>query len=255
MEVEEAAQHIREMVDPDANIIVGSAFNDDLNGKMRVSVVATGIESQQAALKAGQSQSTRTVATGGMFGPRVVLPAAGPGVGEAPPEPTPPNGGGGGGGGGGGLHQSSPAGGPMAAGIFGTPGGTFRPAASTAAPAPVAGLDDMDDAGLSDDDILELGEPIAPAAQDAIEEELLPVIAELPLPPPVAAEPAAPAEQEEPAPERQAPQRRQTLFERMMERARGPKVEEEAPQTLAPEPEVEAEDQTQIPAFMRRQRN
>ena len=31
MEVEEAAQHIREMVDPDANIIVGSAFNDNLN--------------------------------------------------------------------------------------------------------------------------------------------------------------------------------------------------------------------------------
>nr|WP_295660733.1 cell division protein FtsZ [Polymorphobacter sp.] len=44
MEVDEAATHIREMVDPEANIIVGSAFNPDLNGVMRVSVVATGID-------------------------------------------------------------------------------------------------------------------------------------------------------------------------------------------------------------------
>ena len=44
MEVDEAATHIREMVDPDANIIVGSAFNAEMNGTMRVSVVATGID-------------------------------------------------------------------------------------------------------------------------------------------------------------------------------------------------------------------
>jgi cell division protein FtsZ len=44
LEVDEAANHIRELVDPDANIIWGSAFNPDLQGKIRVSVVATGIE-------------------------------------------------------------------------------------------------------------------------------------------------------------------------------------------------------------------
>ncbi|HCF24542.1 MAG TPA: cell division protein FtsZ, partial [Novosphingobium sp.] len=44
LEVDEAANHIRELVDPNANIIWGSAFNPDLNGKIRVSVVATGIE-------------------------------------------------------------------------------------------------------------------------------------------------------------------------------------------------------------------
>ena len=44
MEVDEAASHIKELVDPDANIIWGSAFNNDLGGKIRVSVVATGIE-------------------------------------------------------------------------------------------------------------------------------------------------------------------------------------------------------------------
>ncbi|MBK9433261.1 MAG: cell division protein FtsZ [Sphingomonadales bacterium] len=48
MEVDEAANHIREMVDPDANIIWGSAFNDTLNGKIRVSVVATGIDQDAA---------------------------------------------------------------------------------------------------------------------------------------------------------------------------------------------------------------
>ncbi|MEN2785700.1 cell division protein FtsZ [Sphingomonas qilianensis] len=44
LEVDEAANHIRELVDEDANIIWGSAFNPDLEGKIRVSVVATGIE-------------------------------------------------------------------------------------------------------------------------------------------------------------------------------------------------------------------
>jgi cell division protein FtsZ len=46
MEVDEAASHIKELVDPDANIIWGSAFNNDLDGKIRVSVVATGIEAE-----------------------------------------------------------------------------------------------------------------------------------------------------------------------------------------------------------------
>ncbi|MCF8474337.1 MAG: cell division protein FtsZ [Emcibacter sp.] len=44
-EVDEAANRIRSEVNPEANILVGSALNPDLNGKMRVSVVATGIES------------------------------------------------------------------------------------------------------------------------------------------------------------------------------------------------------------------
>src|SRR5215210_1557420 len=48
MEVDEAASHIKELVDPDANIIWGSAFNNDLGGKLRVSVVATGIEADAA---------------------------------------------------------------------------------------------------------------------------------------------------------------------------------------------------------------
>ena len=42
MEVDEAANRIREEVDPDANIIFGSALSQNLDGKIRVSVIATG---------------------------------------------------------------------------------------------------------------------------------------------------------------------------------------------------------------------
>ncbi len=48
-EVDEAANRVRQEVDPSANIIVGSALEDSLNGRMRVSVVATGIEIEAGA--------------------------------------------------------------------------------------------------------------------------------------------------------------------------------------------------------------
>ena len=43
-EVDEAATRIREEVDQDANIILGATFDEDLEGVIRVSVVATGID-------------------------------------------------------------------------------------------------------------------------------------------------------------------------------------------------------------------
>jgi cell division protein FtsZ len=43
-EVDQAASRIREEVDPDANIIVGATFDENLKGTIRVSVVATGVE-------------------------------------------------------------------------------------------------------------------------------------------------------------------------------------------------------------------
>ena len=47
-ELDEAANRIREEVDPDANIIVGSTLDTTLEGVMRVSVVATGIDAEQS---------------------------------------------------------------------------------------------------------------------------------------------------------------------------------------------------------------
>jgi len=52
LEVDEAANHIRELVDPEANIIWGSAFNPELEGRIRVSVVATGIEADPTRVNA-----------------------------------------------------------------------------------------------------------------------------------------------------------------------------------------------------------
>jgi cell division protein FtsZ len=56
-EVDEAATRIREEVDPDANIILGATFEESLEGVIRVSVVATGIEKEigeEAAVPEGR---------------------------------------------------------------------------------------------------------------------------------------------------------------------------------------------------------
>lgn len=47
-EVDEACNRIRDEVDPNANIIFGSTFDEKLDGMMRVSVVATGIDAAEA---------------------------------------------------------------------------------------------------------------------------------------------------------------------------------------------------------------
>ncbi len=47
-ELDEAANIIREKVDPDANIIVGSTLDTSMEGRIRVSVVATGIDATSA---------------------------------------------------------------------------------------------------------------------------------------------------------------------------------------------------------------
>jgi cell division protein FtsZ len=53
-EVDEAATHIRESVDADADIIVGAIFDDALAGKFRVSVVATGLRQAAELIQFGQ---------------------------------------------------------------------------------------------------------------------------------------------------------------------------------------------------------
>jgi cell division protein FtsZ len=47
-EVDEAATRIREEVDPDANIILGATFDESLEGVIRCSVVATGIDNEDS---------------------------------------------------------------------------------------------------------------------------------------------------------------------------------------------------------------
>ena len=49
MEVDDAVNRIKEEVDEDANIIFGSSFDASLDGKIRVSIVATGIDDKARA--------------------------------------------------------------------------------------------------------------------------------------------------------------------------------------------------------------
>ncbi|MGK6322202.1 cell division protein FtsZ [Sphingomonas sp. DT-51] len=70
LEVDEAANHIRELVDPDANIIWGSAFNPELEGKIRVSVVATGIENNAATAAPASTATAEPARTFSFSAPR-----------------------------------------------------------------------------------------------------------------------------------------------------------------------------------------
>lgn len=58
-ELDEAANEIRREIDPDATIIVGSAFDTELEGRIRVSVVAAGVE-----ICAAEQPRPQTAATG-----------------------------------------------------------------------------------------------------------------------------------------------------------------------------------------------
>ena len=59
LEVDEAANAISEQVDPEGNIIFGAAFDPSLDGRIRVSVVATGMDG--ASMSAIEPRPTRTI--------------------------------------------------------------------------------------------------------------------------------------------------------------------------------------------------
>ena len=60
-EVDQAVTRIRDEVDEEANVIFGSAIDESLNGRIRVSVVATGIDSPRGA----EAMGPRLVSVGG----------------------------------------------------------------------------------------------------------------------------------------------------------------------------------------------
>jgi len=96
-EVDEAANRIREEVDQDANIIFGSTFDASMQGRMRVSVVATGIAAaaaQQPAPNYLNLDMSRPMQTGQPALSRAVAPPVGrvamPAAAIAAPIPMPP---------------------------------------------------------------------------------------------------------------------------------------------------------------------
>ena len=76
-EVDEAANHIRREVDSEANIIIGSAIDDKMDGIMRVSVVATGMEAGQISQRPSSPMASTMAAP-------VTQPAAQPAPMAAP---------------------------------------------------------------------------------------------------------------------------------------------------------------------------
>jgi cell division protein FtsZ len=244
MEVDEAANHIKELVDPDANIIWGSAFNPELEGKIRVSVVATGIEAES------MTRPEQAPARVFSFPPTVKAPAP---VETAPVAATQPE------------VAPAPAQAPIVESAFDAAPVAVEPVAVEAAPvfapepvyAPAPVLSFTDPAVADDDTTLELETPLAPA----------PIVApadELQLEPThrVAPEPEAYAQPEpeiQPtrswlggqraaeAPAAPAPRAGGTLFERMSSLARGT--------AARPADPVSDTNPLDIPRFLNKQNN
>jgi cell division protein FtsZ len=112
-EVDEAANRIRKEVDEDANIIFGSSIDEGMNGRLRVSVVATGIDARDQR----EAERPKLVAMGGAAAP--VQAVASQAVPQQQPQP-----------------MRSPGGfTPRVAAQTAVPG-AMRPAQPYAAPAP-----------------------------------------------------------------------------------------------------------------------
>ena len=56
LETEEAAELIRESLDPEAEIIFGTTINEDLTDQVVVTVIATGLEDEEAPVSQPQPQ-------------------------------------------------------------------------------------------------------------------------------------------------------------------------------------------------------
>ncbi|MEL7100185.1 MAG: cell division protein FtsZ [Pseudomonadota bacterium] len=86
-ELDEAANRIREEVDPEANIIVGSTLDTDMQGTMRVSVVATGIDASEVNTEIPVPRRSMSAPLQPQAAP-ATAPAPAPEP-EAMPEPAP----------------------------------------------------------------------------------------------------------------------------------------------------------------------
>ena len=215
MEVDEAATYIRDMVDPDANIIVGSAFNKDLEGTMRVSVVATGIDAdtriEPARSATGRSRTEPAVTSQ-------------PSIFATPPSITP-------------GHDGAAVSSQL------EPLAAADPVVSTTPETPD---DDEIDLGAYAEPVMEEDAPIETYR---FTPNVAPIAPAAPPPAPQAAQPVVSAPVA-PAVEERAP----TLFEKMMGLSGRSTAKPVPPVTLAPEPEAQEPD-VEIPPFFKRQVN
>jgi len=232
LEVDEAANHIRELVDEDANIIWGSAFNPDLEGKIRVSVVATGIEASEGAAAAPAAEPATRAFSFGRKGEAVAPVAVTPEA-DAAPEPE--------------VSTDAP-------GMAEEPLTLDAPVAD--APAPVVSFSDFGDEPKAETDELVLGSdaavdaPAVPSEYEAAEEPKAETAQPSWLSAGNDAEPTAPAIAdglEEEAPRQPKMKLGGTLFERMQSVARGGARSEDD--------DAEGKESLDIPRFLHRQNN
>jgi len=93
-EIDEAANRIREEVDQDANIIIGATFDETLEGLVRVSVVATGIDNLGSARQTQPAERSLSELAGRLSGDvhriagRTERSAPPPQLQNPPPRPT-----------------------------------------------------------------------------------------------------------------------------------------------------------------------
>jgi len=236
MEVDEAANHIRELVDEDANIIVGSAFNPDLEGRMRVSVVATGIDARAKDMPVAPTVTR----VGGFASSPAPLGSSGWTAPSAKPAPAV-------------AVEPEPA--PQVE--------TVEPAAPVEAAAqesePVLGDElELDPATMA------FEAEVAPDVDVQFDEVTDDLVARAEEPAsvvtPLRAEARQEADEQPGAEEREvsAEERPQTLFERMMNINRGAAKARAADEPVAPpaeEPAAKGSDPLEIPRFFRRQVN
>ncbi|HLI12687.1 MAG TPA: cell division protein FtsZ [Alphaproteobacteria bacterium] len=239
-EVDEAANRIRDEVDPEANIIFGSTFDEALNGRVRVSVVATGID----AAIAQQPKPARPVLVSERPAPRVAAAAtAGEAIrvlraaaAESHPAPVP-----------------QPVEATAAPAIPPTP----QPAPLSAAPVGTVSAARTAATGPAISESLPLDQPfLAPRPLDRA------APADIAAPAPVAAEPAA-----TPAAEPRKAKRGYSLFKRVTGSVRSHAEPQPEPASLIQPrlggldpsdrlPMSKGEDDLlEIPAFLRRQAN
>lgn len=263
-EMDEAAEKIREKVDSDANIIVGSTLDPTMEGKVRVSVVATGIDSSAAAEAPAPRRGLKEPLTQTpSVGSRAMAPAApAPEEAPVPPRRSP--------------VMESPVARPAPA-PEDLPEPAYRPVAEPVAEArsPVRVDTRSMDQRLSDpaSEFTAPSRPQSPRGEPApaVKERLDRALnrgAEVPVAPRRPGAPAAPA-----AP---TPQGRMSGLGRMLNRVAGaaPEAERPRPETIAERvsdrlararqaetdfddlasPDA-AQDNVEIPAFLRRQAN
>ena len=67
-EVDEAASRVRQEVDPEANIIVGATFDEQLGDRLRVSIVASGMNRAERAIERAEGAAIGRAATSAAAG-------------------------------------------------------------------------------------------------------------------------------------------------------------------------------------------